>query len=73
MTTKAIVKELKAAYGEDYARRLAALKTLRAAIIARAGDPAEKRRRLKELTALPTSKLAELAASQNQSEQSEEA
>ena len=73
MTTKAIVKELKAAYGEDYARRLTALKTLRAVIIARADDPAEKRRRLKELTVLPTSKLAELAASQNQSEQSEEA
>ena len=41
--------------------------------VAATDDPAEKRRRLKELTVLPTSKLAELAASQNQSEQSEEA
>ncbi|WP_329887046.1 bifunctional precorrin-2 dehydrogenase/sirohydrochlorin ferrochelatase [Pseudoramibacter faecis] len=72
MTTKAIVKELKAAYGEDYAERLVYLKTLRAVIIAGTDDAAEKRRRLKELTALPTSKLAALAASQKQSEQSEE-
>jgi precorrin-2 dehydrogenase/sirohydrochlorin ferrochelatase len=73
MTTKAIARELAAAYGEDYAERLAHLKTLRAAMIAGTDDPAERRRRLKALTALPTSELAALAASQNQSEQSEEA
>lgn len=73
MTTKAIVKELKTRYGADYARRLTALKTLRAAILAKAGDPAEKRRQLKKLTALPTSRLTEMAAAFNQSEESEEA